>query len=233
MREIRDSNLLEHYLIQHDLKEVFHEPLRPLLSLYGFEPGEALCSQGAKADMLYVLVKGKIKIYTTSPEGRTLVISFKNPPEVVGDIEYIRDLNIINTVEAVSPVTVIGINGKMLKRYGDDHAPLLRFMLDIITKKFYVKSDFLSFNLMYPVEVRLASYLLSVCYDESDVAFKGRLATSELTDTANLIGTSYRHLNRVIRKLSEEGLVERSGGYLHVRDRALLEQLAGRNLYEH
>ncbi len=233
MREIKDSRLLHQYLVQHELEEVFHEPLRPLLGLYGFEPGEALCSQGARANMLYVLVKGKIKIYTTSPEGKTLVISFKNPPEVIGDIEYIRDLNIINTVEAVSPVTVIGIHGKTLKRYGDDHAPLLRFMLDIITKKFYVKSDFLSFNLMYPVEVRLASYLLSVCYDESDAAFKGRLATSELTDTANLIGTSYRHLNRVIRKLSEEGLVERSGGYLHVRDRALLEQLAGRNLYEH
>ncbi|MEJ8305252.1 Crp/Fnr family transcriptional regulator [Saccharibacillus sacchari] len=233
MREIKDSGLLHQYLVQHDLEQVFHEPLRPLLNLYVFEPGEALCSQGASADMLYVLVKGKIKIYTTSPEGKTLVISFKNPPEVIGDIEYIRDLNIINTVEAVSPVTVIGINGKTLKRYGDDHAPLLRFMLDIITKKFYIKSDFLSFNLMYPVEVRLASYLLSVCYDESDEGFEGRLATSELTDTANLIGTSYRHLNRVIRKLSEEGLVERSGGYLHVRDRALLEQLAGRNLYEH
>ncbi|OWA37579.1 Crp/Fnr family transcriptional regulator [Saccharibacillus sp. O16] len=233
MREIKESQQLQAYLTQHGLEEVFHEPLRPDLGLYAFEPGEELCSQGGKADMLYVLVKGKIKIYTTSPEGRTLVISFKNPPEVIGDIEYIRDLNIINTVEAVSPVHVIGISAKRLKKHGDDHAPLLRFLLDIITKKFYVKSDFLSFNLMYPVEVRLASYLLSVCYDESDEGFEGRLATSEMTDTANLIGTSYRHLNRVIRKLAEDGLVERSGGYLHVRNRIGLEQLAGRNLYEH
>ncbi|WP_172193657.1 Crp/Fnr family transcriptional regulator [Saccharibacillus qingshengii] len=233
MKEIKDAGLLEAYLAQHGIEKVFHEPLRPYLSLYAFEPGEQLCGQGERADLLYVLVKGKIKIYTTSPEGKTLVISFKNPPEVIGDIEYLRDLDIINTVEAVSPAVVIGISGKMLKRYGEDHAPLLRFMLDIITKKFYIKSDFLSFNLMYPVEVRLASYLLSVCYDESDAGFQGRLATSELTDTANLIGTSYRHLNRVIRKLSEDGLVERSGGFLHVRDRLGLEALAGRNLYEH
>lgn len=232
MKEIKDPDLLETYLTQHEIEKVFHEPLRPHLGLYAFDPGEELCSQGERADMLYVLVKGKIKIYTTSPAGRTLVISFKNPLEVVGDIEYVRGLNIINTVEAVSPVTVIGISGKMLKRYGDDHAPLLRFMLDIITKKFYIKSDFLSFNLMVPVEVRLASYLLSVCYDESDAGFEGRLSTSALTDTANLIGTSYRHLNRVIRKLSEKGLVERSGGYLHVRDRFRLEQLAERGLYE-
>ncbi|NGZ74736.1 Crp/Fnr family transcriptional regulator [Saccharibacillus alkalitolerans] len=233
MREIREPGRLDAYLAQHHLEEAFHEPLRPHLRLYAFDPGEELCSQGAPAETVYMLVKGKIKIHTTSPEGRTLVISFKNPPEVIGDIEYVRGLDIINTVEAVSPAEVIGISGKMLKKYGDDHAPLLRFMLDIITKKFYIKSDFLSFNLMVPVEVRLASYLLSVCYDESDAGFEGRLAISRLTDTANLIGTSYRHLNRVIRKLSEEGLVERSGGYLHVRNRPGLERLAGRNLYEH
>ncbi|MCQ4085416.1 Crp/Fnr family transcriptional regulator [Saccharibacillus sp. JS10] len=232
MKEIKDSALLNHYLREHQLQDVFHEPLRPFLTLYLVQPGEKLCNQGEQADTIYVLVKGKIKIYTTSPEGRTLVISFKPPPEVIGDIEYIRDLPIINTVEAVSPSTVIAIPAKMLHRYGDDHAPLLRFMLDIITKKFYIKSDFLSFNLMVPVEVRLASYLLSVCYDESDRTFQGRLATSELTDTANLIGSSYRHLNRVIRKLAEKGLIERSGGYVYVRDRTKLAQLAGKNVYE-
>ncbi|MDO3412298.1 Crp/Fnr family transcriptional regulator [Saccharibacillus sp. CPCC 101409] len=233
MKEIKDPARLDKYLAQHSLEDIFHAPLRPHLHLYAFEPGEALCSQGESTDALHVLVKGKIKIYTTSPEGKTLVISFKNPPDMVGDIEYVRDLDIINTVEAVSPVTVIGISGTAVKRYGDDHAPLLKFMLDVITKKFYIKSDFLSFNLMYPVEVRLASYLLSVCYDESDEGFEGRLAISQLTDTANLIGTSYRHLNRVIRRLSEEGMVERGGGYLHVRDRDRLSRLAGRNLYEH
>lgn len=232
MKEIKDPGQLEAYLEQHGLQTAFHEPLRPHLSLYELEPGEALCTQGEQADMLYVLVKGKVKIYTTSPEGRTLVISFKHPPEIIGDIEYFRGIDIINTVEVVSPATVIGISAQQLRRHGDDHAPLLRFMLDVITKKFYVKSDFLSFNLMVPVEMRLASYLLSVCYDESDAAFRGRLATSELTDTANLIGTSYRHLNRVIRKLSEDGLIERGGGYVHVRDRQGLAQLAGRNVYE-
>lgn len=39
---------------------------------------------------------------------------------------------------------------------------------------------------MYPVEVRLASYLLSVSFDETDPHFNGKLSAVSLLDAANL-----------------------------------------------
>ena len=114
----------------------------PHLSLYSFDQGELICSQGETSQYLYVLVKGKVKIYTSSPEGKTLILSFKKPLEVIGDIEYVRGIEIINTVEAVSPVCMIGIHHRWLKKYGSDHAPLLQFLLDIITKKVSSKKQF-------------------------------------------------------------------------------------------
>ncbi len=89
-----------------------------------------------------------------------------------------------------------------------------------------------NFNLLYPVEVRLASYLLSVSPDESAAGFAGQLSTEQLADAANLIGTSYRHMNRVIRKFSEEGLVERKKGFVRLIDREGLQGVARRNIYE-
>ncbi|MDO7908034.1 cyclic nucleotide-binding domain-containing protein [Paenibacillus sp. JX-17] len=232
MKMIQDQTQLKHYLQAHGIEDVFNGPMMNHLSLYTFDEGELICSQGEAADHLYVLVKGKVKIYTTSAEGKTLILSFKTPLEIIGDIEYVRSIPIINTVEAVSPVTMMGIQRRWLMKYGQDHAPLLNFLLNIVTHKFYLKSNFLSFNLMYPVEVRLASYLLSVSFDESNAMFKGKLKTSSLRDAANLIGTSYRHLNRVIQKMCEEGMVERSRGYLLVKDRQALTAVANRNLYE-
>lgn len=231
MKEIQDREQLNRYLHAHQLESIFSVPLIPHLSLYCFEKGELICSQGEPSQYLYVLVKGKIKIYTTSAEGRTLVISFKTPLEVIGDIEYIRGIDIINTVEAVSPVCMIGVHYSWLKKYSSDYSPLLQFLLDIITQKFFIKSKSLSFNLMYPVEVRLASYLLSVSFDESDSLFRGQLSTSSLTDTANIIGTSYRHLNRVIHKFCTEGLIERNKEFILVKDREGLSALASHNSY--
>ncbi|MBE0337564.1 cyclic nucleotide-binding domain-containing protein [Paenibacillus sp. 28ISP30-2] len=233
MKEIQDQEQLKHFLQLHQLETILHEPLRPYLSLHRLEQGEKLCSQGDSIEHLYILVQGKVKIYTSSTEGKTLVLCFKTPIEVIGDVEYIRRSNVINTVEAVSPIYVIGIHQQWMNKYGRDYAPMLQFLLDIVTRKFCMDSDFSSFNLMYPVEVRLASYLLSVSFEEGDSSsFHEELRASSLVDVANLIGTSYRHLNRVIRKMSADGLVERVRGYIVIRDREGLDQLAGHNIYE-
>lgn len=231
MKELKNKEQLQSYIQTYQLESIFHEPLIPHLSLYSFDQGELICSQGEASQDLYVLVKGKVKIYTSSPEGKTLILSFKKPLEVIGDIEYVRGIDIINTVEAVSSVCMIGIHHRWLKKYGSDHAPLLQFLLEIITKKFQLKNNSMSFNIMYPVEVRLASYLLSVSFDESDSLFKNQLNIS-IKDAANLIGTSYRHLNRVITQLCEAGLIERNRGSIIVKDRNGLRNLAGDNIYE-
>ncbi|MED4957440.1 cyclic nucleotide-binding domain-containing protein [Paenibacillus macerans] len=232
MKEIEDRGQLKAYMQMHQLDNVFTEPLIPHLTLLTFDQGELICAQGEPSGVMYVLVKGKIKIYNTSEEGRTLVISFKTPLEVIGDVEYIRGSDIINTVEAVSPVHMIAVEYRWLRKYCGDHSPLLRFLLDIITNKFYMKSSSLSFNLLYPVEVRLASYLLSVSFDESGAGYRRELSTADLTDAANLIGTSYRHLNRVLQKFAARGLIERSRKGILVKDREGLQKLTHRNIYE-
>ncbi|WP_150273923.1 Crp/Fnr family transcriptional regulator [Paenibacillus tepidiphilus] len=232
MKEITDRERIADYLRMHGLGEIFAGELQKHLMLVSFAAGEHICIKGDPSEKLYVLVKGKLKVYTTSAEGKTLIIGFKSPLELIGDIEYIQCTEMLNTVEAVSPVLMLAINYRLLRQYGQDHLPLLQFLLKVITEKFYRKSHFLSLNLMHPVEVRLASYLLSITYDESSPEFTGRLSTISLTDTANFIGTSYRHLNRVIQKLAAQGLIERSKGFILVKDREGLGRLAGRNIYE-
>lgn len=232
MKEIKDTERLKEYLQSYRIESVFNEEIMPYLSLFYFDQGELICSQGEATQYLYVLVKGKVKIFTTSEEGKTLILSFKKPLEVIGDIEYVQEINTINTVEAVSPVVMIGVRQSVLRRFLKEHSPFLQFLLDIITKKFYVKSNSMRFNLMYPVEVRLANYLLSVAYDENNALVNGQLSTSNLTDIANLIGTSYRHLNRVILQFCTEGLVERKKGAILIKDLEGLKAIAKDNLYE-
>lgn len=227
MQENQDRQQLMDYLQQFGIQDVFHEPLLPHVSLYTFEPGEKLCMQGEQPDILYVLVKGMTKTSNNSPEGRTLVLSFKTPPEMIGDIEYIEKVDNMNTVEAVTPVEALGIPYRWLYKYGQDHPPLLQFLLRIITSKFRIKSDSMSFNLMHPVETRLASYLLSVTTDQNPVLITGHPADYNLTDIANLIGTSYRHLNRVIGQFVEQGWIVRKRGSIAVLNRPALYQLAG------
>ncbi|SEN44069.1 Crp/Fnr family transcriptional regulator [Paenibacillus sp. OK076] len=232
MEEFQNEHQLLHYLKQYHLESVFHEPLRPHMTLCHFEKCELICREGETSEYLYVLVEGKVKIFTTSPQDKTLVLCFKTPLEVVGDIEYVRESNIVNTVQAVSPVVMLRIHYQWLAELASDYAPLLKFLLKIISHKFYIDSNFSNFNLMYPVEVRLASYLLSISTEEAGTVVHEELDAFNLTDIANLIGTSYRHLNRVIQKLCADGLIMRDQGFIMVKDRAGLAEVAGHNIYE-
>ena len=231
MKEIKDRSQLQSYIDTFQLEPIFNQQLHPYLSLYSFEEGELICSQGEPSEYLYILVKGKVKIYTNSAEGKTLILSFKTPLEVIGDLEYVQGIDFVNTVEAVSSVSMIGIHHRWLKKHVKDHAPFLQFLLEIITKKFHVKSKSTSLTILYPVEVRLASYLMSVSLDESVSLNKSQIRIN-IKDTANLIGTSYRHLNRVIAQLGDDGLIERNKGFILVKDRERLQMLAGDNIYE-
>lgn len=77
MKEIHDAELMQDFLLSNQINSVFPDEVKPYLVLYHFDHGDIICTQGEPAEMLYVLVEGKIKIFTTSAEGKALVLSSK------------------------------------------------------------------------------------------------------------------------------------------------------------
>ncbi|KZZ83511.1 hypothetical protein AS29_015865 [Bacillus sp. SJS] len=219
-------------LAEAGLQGVFPEKLAENMSLYCFEQGENLCSKGDKLEHMYFLLSGKVKIYTISPEGKTLIVRFKTPMAVIGDIEYIKKRDVFNTVEAVTEGIMAGVSFQEISEFADSDPAFLRFLLEEVTHKFYTESHSSSLNMLYPVEVRLASYLLSISSDGEGSMFYKEMKTSSLQEIADLIGTSYRHLNRVIQKLAAEEMIERRNGNLRIKDAAKLRELASGNIYE-
>lgn len=219
---------IDRYMKQYGLNEVLPSSVRPHLMHVRYVPGEAICIQGAEAEQLHFLVSGKIRVAHTSAAGKRLVLSFKYPLDLIGDIEYVRRTPFLNTVEAVTPVEMIVVRFDDLARHAKEDVTWLHCLLAGITKKFEMKSQSMSFNLFYPVDVRLASYLLSMTPEETTLGS----TVDELTDIADLIGTSYRHVNRTLKHFVEQGLIERDRRSIAIMDRAGLLAVAGESIYE-
>ncbi|TWT26009.1 Crp/Fnr family transcriptional regulator [Planomicrobium sp. CPCC 101110] len=214
------------YLQQFQLSGLFPDLVQQEMFVSTYASGERLFSQSEEAYTLYFLVEGKLKISMLSPEGKRLILAFKTPFDIVGDIEYVRDCPFINTVEAVTDIVVIGISYDVLRNEMSDNAAWLQFLLDTITKKFETKARAMNFNLLYAVDVRVASYLLSMTPTQP------MLDSTSLVDMADLIGTSYRHLNRVLQQFEKSGWILKKRGKITLLDRAALLEQAGQNIYE-
>ncbi|MGE6256819.1 Crp/Fnr family transcriptional regulator [Heyndrickxia sporothermodurans] len=232
MKQIYDRSQLIDNLNRYELNEIFSEEIKETLSLYTFNSGEILCSKGEPIDRMFFIVEGKVKIFTISSEGKRFIVRFKKPLSIIGDIEYVKKTKIFNTVEAVTEGVAIGVRFNELRKMRTNQIEFLQFLLEIIAEKFYTESHATSLNMLNSVEVRLASYLLSLSSDGEGSLFHKEMNKLSITEIADLIGTSYRHLNRVINKLCAEEIIQRKKGVLYIKDLQRLRERAAGNIYE-
>lgn len=217
---------MQAYIEKFQLRNVMHEPLLEHLRVVTYEKGDIIIQQGEQPAFLHFLVEGRTKVFASSDEGKKLILAFNGPFSVFGDIEFIQQAPYLNTVEAITDVTLLKLSLPIVQQYGMQHLPFVTFILNTLTRKFYSNADAARFNLMYAVEVRLASYLLSMTNEDESVSIH------HLRDAADLIGTSYRHLNRMIGQLTEAGYIARKNRAIHILKRDELYKLAKQNIYE-
>ncbi|MGG1616468.1 Crp/Fnr family transcriptional regulator [Paenibacillus sp. NRS-1782] len=84
-------------------------------------------------------------------------------------------------------------------------------------------------NLLASVEERLASYLLTTQLQNE---FGKEIQTPHIPEIASLIGTTARHVNRVIQKLSDDNILRKEQKKITVLDWDRLDELSNGLRYE-
>ncbi|PFG03445.1 Crp/Fnr family transcriptional regulator [Bacillus sp. es.034] len=231
MKEIQGANP-DRFITQFELDDIFPADFRKHIKIYFFEKGDVLFSTGEELDELHFLMEGKIKIFTHTPEGKLLINRFKRPLALIGDVEYSKGTAVLNSVEAVTDGLFLSVYFEDLARLEKENPAIMRFLFYTVAHKFYTESHITSMHMLYPVEVRLASYLLSISEAGEGTMFHQEMHTSNLMELAEWIGTSYRHLNRVLKKMATDDLIERVNGSITIKDLDKLSTLAKGNIYE-
>lgn len=246
MYKVNDKALLEHYIKQYQIDGVFESDMRQYMSLFCFERNECICKTREEMQYLYFHVKGKLKIYTLMENGKSLLLRFAKPLSVLGDVELLREHRVTCNVDSLNESLLIGIQFDDVIKFAYHDARFLRYIIQSLSYKLYTNSNSTSINLLYPLENRFASYILSI-YGEDvlnnqmtsihapDVRNSnraGEIKTSKLTEMATLLGTSYRHLCRIINELVDDKVIRKERDKMIILDYDYLKKLAGDNIYE-
>lgn len=231
IERIHDPNLLNFYMKKYEISSLFDNDLTPYFDIHKFKKGEEITKTDEPIEFFYFLVDGKAKIYKLLKNGKSLLMKFFNPLEVIGEIELIEGINANSNIDAISDCTMIAIEMDTLRRLASEDIKFLKFLnkhLVIKLKEFSLSS---SINQLYPLESRLASYILTTSSDGPTNKFIEGISTNKLTEMADLLGTSYRHLNRTLKNLQDSGLIKKKRTSIIIEDKDALEELAG-DLYQ-
>ena len=217
--------VLSEQVRRHGLDRLLSTDLSAALRPVRHSAGELVLRAGDPVRDLLFLVEGNVKVFATMENGHNLLAAFCRPFEVFGEMELFSLPRTTLNVEAVGETLCLALPLSRLRAAEDRNGRLFRFLCGRLGTKLASRITTASINLRYPVENRLASYLLAST-DPGELAG----GTDDLGEIADFIGTSYRQLARVVKRFREAGILSRTRGKIQVADRSRLVPLA-RDLY--
>jgi CRP/FNR family cyclic AMP-dependent transcriptional regulator len=74
-----------------------------------FRKGQALFHERGPADRVLVLLTGRVKVLTTTDSGKEVVLAFRGPGDLLGELAAIDGSPASATVEAIEPVEALAL----------------------------------------------------------------------------------------------------------------------------
>ena len=224
MERLIDLSKIDFYLNQFNLISYLNDDLINNCEIHTFKKGENICNLGEKVYYMYFLVKGKTKVSTLLSTGKSLLLCLSTPLEIIGDIEFMDNPLADCNVTALESCICLAFPLDKVEKYGYSDPLFLRFIITSLGKKLRNNSIYSSINMLYPLENRFASYILSLLPKDSNL--NSSVEIESLTHLSELLGTSYRHLNRVINSLNSKNIIKKEKNSLTILNFQHLKSLA-------
>jgi CRP-like cAMP-binding protein len=177
-----------------------------------FKRGQTIYARGDAGNALYLIRSGQIRFSVVSGDGRELSVRVAKSGEIIGEIAVLDRQPRTATAVALTAVTAHSLSRTDLDRLLLQEPQLARNAIDFLCHRLRDTTDQLELIALYPVEIRLARFLL--------VALKGQRAQSgkriplELGfsqgELAQLLGASRPKVNLALGFLEEAGAIGRT-----------------------
>lgn len=157
-----------------------------------FDEGELLISQNQEVNKVILLREGIVKCSLTEKNGKEYILEFSGSGEIIGELESIREVKALCTIEALTAVQVYSISVPYFRKLLQEDIVFNRFLLDVFAERIFNTSSRASYQQLYTVEESL-SRLLKL-QSEQDIKISKE-------NMAAYLGVSVRSLNRSLKSL--------------------------------
>lgn len=174
-----------------------------------WEPGDLVMRQGGPADGVVVVRQGHLKVLTTTPEGRSLLLALRGPGDLVGELACLDGGRRSADVVALTPVTGRWVDRRALWRHLEGDAGTMRSLVRLLATRLREADRSRLEQATEPTQRLLARRLLELAASHGRPTPVGFTIDMPVTqeELASWIGISRERLGDAFRRLREDGLV--------------------------
>jgi CRP/FNR family transcriptional regulator len=192
-----------------------------------YPKGTILFVEGQEPRGVFVICNGRLKLSTSSSQGKSVIVRVAEPGEVIGLPSTISGKPYDLTAEALEPVQANFIRRDAFMHFLRHHADAGVRVAEILSNIYHnTLSEVRYLGLSASTPQKLARFLLDVAPPKNQE--NGRLrSTLTLThrEIAEVIGSSRETVTRLFARFKRHGWLEIHGSTLIIKDKMALESL--------
>jgi CRP-like cAMP-binding protein len=194
----------------------------------GFKKDEVLFIAGEEARGLYVIVKGAVRAFRTSVDGREQVIHVERAGATIAELPVFDDGTYPSTAAAEEDTVVLFIDKHDVRRLCLEHPQIPLAALKVLAARLRRCAELVEALSLREVGQRLARFLVAEAQRHGTRTDRGILMnlTQNNHQIAARIGSVREVVSRAFTRLQHEGLIVVEGRNLIVPDEVALEAFA-------
>lgn len=178
--------------------------------------GELIFSDGDPGDGFYIAADGLVKIYKLSPDGKEQILHMFGPGEPFGEVPVFSGKAFPANAETVKKSKLLFFPRQAFVNLITENPSIALSMLAVLAKRlrhFTVQVENLSLK---EVPARLAGYLILLSEEQENTEMvQLKISKGQL---ASFLGTIPETLSRMLKKMSDQGLIDVDGRKIWLRD---------------
>jgi CRP-like cAMP-binding protein len=169
-----------------------------------FDRGVVLFHEGEAGGALYVLMRGRVAVRVTTPDGDTATLNVIGPGAAFGELSLLAPAAMRTaTVQAIEPVQTLVLQQADFERLRRSHPSVDRLLVEYLAAQVRRLSERLTEALCFEARTRVLRRLL----DLNAVFDSGPVPVTQ-EEISTMAGTTRPTVNRVMQDLVEAGIVE-------------------------
>ncbi len=179
--------------------------------------------EGDPADAVFVVVNGRVKVVTTSTDGKEFILTVLGAGQVFGEMGLLEAAPRSAAVITITEVELMVIKRDDFDRLIETRPTISRKLMAILSRRLRRANSKMESLAYMDVAGRLARYLLDMALDHGQRLGNGWVVVKRPThsDIAHSIGTSRETVSRLINEFEEGfGLVNK-GKFTYIRENLL------------
>jgi CRP/FNR family transcriptional regulator len=183
------------------------------ISLNSYKKGERIFQEGDKADKMYVIASGRVKVVKEFQSGKNAIMGIFGEGDTVAESAVIDKLPYPASAIALDDASVIAIPAALFIDFLKKNPDLLIRMIIGLGRRLREFVGNMGSLAVQSVEKRLARFLTKLSGEIGVEHEDGLELILPLTrqDLAEIIGTSFEVVERSLKKMREKGIIEAAG----------------------